>query len=829
MKKKILAVILLAVAFGCFSVSAKQKGQIRNNEELIIDQGSGSETIISNDNVKVAGTLSLTEPPENYEPLSVATFDGNDEIDVGYIDGGPLYPLTLSVWAKFDNVSAQAVFVGLVYEVSTVEMIYIAHDSTGHFMAERRQTGAESWVKSPLTYDDNLWHFFEARYLNAERLELWVDNEMVAVDTRHRSIPYSATKMTIGYLDDATPNWWYTGELYGVHIDKYGDYLLHDGSGTSIEETNGGTPAVLTTADVPAFWANSTVPQYSPPDGVGNFDYNKRYLETANAATDYLPTLEYGSDDYWTLVIFPDTHWDTGDVAATERATAEWVTNNIVAENIQCVLHGGDVMNGGVGWTIQQHIDAWNFVEANIIDVIDAAGIPFMINVGNHDYFDGEAAVLAGTRNCLMADAGITKERLWNEPHFIGNFENENDSRDDLINLAYRYNIMGVDYLFLLLELHPRTNTCEWANEVIANHPNSTVILSTHSFLEDFGYPEIDPYMETFYELVVKTNPNANMLFFGHDHTSYRRKSEVINGQMKQYIQPHVPLWEGREADLGMPILLVRIYPDNRVVCRTYIPFTDTWLDDTDSFYMPQSADTQGITSSGREEAVSKGISPETLIFDIEFTENEDDWDGKSPNATTLIGGAYVSNGWLHIEAEGDGLEIASVAPEGDYTYYIKYMYETNSGYLNLSLGTHWSDSGGHSPQQGLTVINDDTFADFPGNLQISHFDGLVSDVTQICFNEPYLTNTVCYSVTDGTNINVFVNGMLKPLALIDYPVRNTDTDVLYLGRWRRGPAEWKEPYGLHVDRAIMFNRALSFEEMQLLYLGGKVEGMVRP
>ena len=45
----------------------------------------------------------------------------------------------------------------------------------------------------------------------------------------------------------------------------------------------------------------------------------------------------------------------------------------------------------------------------------------------------------------------------------------------------------GVDYLLLTLEYYPKDATLEWAADVVASHPNHTVIVNTHAFLDYKG------------------------------------------------------------------------------------------------------------------------------------------------------------------------------------------------------------------------------------------------------------------------------------------------------------------------------------------------------
>jgi hypothetical protein len=55
----------------------------------------------------------------------------------------------------------------------------------------------------------------------------------------------------------------------------------------------------------------------------------------------------------------------------------------------------------------------------------------------------------------------------------------------DVANTYHLFNAGGIDWIVLALEWAPRNETVQWANDLLAKHPQRKAILVTHAYLYD--------------------------------------------------------------------------------------------------------------------------------------------------------------------------------------------------------------------------------------------------------------------------------------------------------------------------------------------------------
>lgn len=146
-----------------------------------------------------------------------------------------------------------------------------------------------------------------------------------------------------------------------------------------------------------------------------------------------------------------------------------WIKDNQARYNIQTVLHVGDVVNDG-------SIDAeWTIADA-AFDMLDAANIPYIQAVGNHDYDNGQT--VGATRPVTKFNTHFGQSRYTGKSWWNGAFYEASHSENAYCTMT----INGQDYLFLSLEFGARDAMITWANGIIAANPTKTVIIVTHSF-----------------------------------------------------------------------------------------------------------------------------------------------------------------------------------------------------------------------------------------------------------------------------------------------------------------------------------------------------------
>ena len=104
----------------------------------------------------------------------------------------------------------------------------------------------------------------------------------------------------------------------------------------------------------------------------------------------------------FTFILFPDTQNEAQYFPQVMASQTKWVANNRTNLNIQAVLGLGDIVNDGASTAQQQNADA-------AIKVLDNAGIPYLLSIGNHDYDGANTGVME--RNSVSY-AGVAFEAL---------------------------------------------------------------------------------------------------------------------------------------------------------------------------------------------------------------------------------------------------------------------------------------------------------------------------------------------------------------------------------------------------------------------------------
>ncbi|MBR5539491.1 MAG: metallophosphoesterase [Clostridia bacterium] len=100
----------------------------------------------------------------------------------------------------------------------------------------------------------------------------------------------------------------------------------------------------------------------------------------------------------------------------------------------------------------------------------------------------------------------------------------------DLRNNYYATEIGGIPYLFLQIDYGPSDEILNWANNVVASHPNHNVIVSTHAYLtydgttldsNDIHISNMANTADKIWDKFVKKHENIVLVLSGHIGTDY--------------------------------------------------------------------------------------------------------------------------------------------------------------------------------------------------------------------------------------------------------------------------------------------------------------------
>lgn len=161
------------------------------------------------------------------------------------------------------------------------------------------------------------------------------------------------------------------------------------------------------------------------------------------------------------LVVIGDPQYET----TRQSVVLQSMVDELLLNPPDIVIGNGDCTDDG--------LDAsWSYY-AQQMNRLTAAGIPWIMATGNHDYYDYYTTKMRAfvANTYMIPGAWITGF------YQVGHFENS----------YCIITIRGETYLFLSLEWSPRDAVVAWAQSVMAANPGVRSILTTHAYLWDDG------------------------------------------------------------------------------------------------------------------------------------------------------------------------------------------------------------------------------------------------------------------------------------------------------------------------------------------------------
>jgi autotransporter-associated beta strand protein len=279
------------------------------------------------------------------------------------------------------------------------------------------------------------------------------------------------------------------------------------------------------------------------------------------------------ADVSWSMVVLADTHGEGYFPGMTQ-----WIVDNKDTRSIKVMLHNGDMVN-------TNNVSEWEFSKA-AMTTLDGQ-VPYMINVGNHEY--GEGYDLHG-RETLMGNYFALADNPLNNSPANGIVTVERVAGD----LANTYSTFtapdGRKMLIFSLEFGPRQEVVDWANSIAsqAQYEDYTAVLSTHAYMDlvsqgdrdsarwnpnDYGVDTHDG--EELWDELVSVNGNFEMTFNGHYIGAVDRQVSV--GDDGNIV--HEMVHNRQHEALGYMRLLEFLDDGKTIQVRTYCT-NGTWLTD---------------------------------------------------------------------------------------------------------------------------------------------------------------------------------------------------------------------------------------------------------
>ena len=254
----------------------------------------------------------------------------------------------------------------------------------------------------------------------------------------------------------------------------------------------------------------------------------------------------------WTLFVIPDTqHYSqnrgNGPIAYM-HAAFDWLVSTRDQLNIKFVQGLGDITESGSSSSEWNRASAaWNKLYGQI---------PFVVNQGNHDSI--------ASINTYFPVSNFSSEPWWG-----GSYEG--------IHNSYQlFNFYGEDFLIVNVQSHDPWGTDnpgarQWANEVIAAHPDHKVLIGTHDTLETSTIKR---------DILVK---HDNIVMSNAGHSCVRETRFRTMGPGSGVAQNFVVDYQCDSQET----MLLRYYVfkplEDRVDYYTYSPIADAFEEDANS------------------------------------------------------------------------------------------------------------------------------------------------------------------------------------------------------------------------------------------------------
>jgi 3',5'-cyclic AMP phosphodiesterase CpdA len=173
----------------------------------------------------------------------------------------------------------------------------------------------------------------------------------------------------------------------------------------------------------------------------------------------------------FSIVVLPDTQIYAWKYPEIFHAQTRWIAENVQELNIRFVLHVGDVVehNKAKEWRIAR--EAFSLLDGKV---------PYAIALGNHDM--GRRGSARSRKSQFSKYFPVDLFRGWES--FGGVYDREPDQTD---NSYHAFAAGGRKWLVVALEFGPRDDVLRWANNVVSQHPDHTVIVITHTYLDNDG------------------------------------------------------------------------------------------------------------------------------------------------------------------------------------------------------------------------------------------------------------------------------------------------------------------------------------------------------
>lgn len=332
--------------------------------------------------------------------------------------------------------------------------------------------------------------------------------------------------------------------------------------------------------------------------------------------SDYKPPVE---DYAYSFAVLGDTQIltreDGGAHAVTTKKTEytkalyDWLVANVETKKIKYVMGVGDICE------MSYDSGEWAVAKEQIMRLNGV--VPYSLVRGNHD----DSA-------WFMREVGVEN------PDYMATIEGGYGvAREQMLNNYRTIEVCGIKYLIMVLDYYPTDEVLEWAGQVITDHPEHRVIITTHSYIRSGGAlittydtkyaPHGGNNGQEMWDKLVKKHENIFMVICGHvgndDILVKQQRGEKGNIITTLLIDPQ-DIDEGyvrtaKEDPAGMVALLYFSNDGQRVYYEYYSTIRDLYVDQKTKSSKISNASAI-VTTTG--EVVETTAAPETTAESTE-------------------------------------------------------------------------------------------------------------------------------------------------------------------------------------------------------------------
>lgn len=358
-------------------------------------------------------------------------------------------------------------------------------------------------------------------------------------------------------------------------------------------------------------------------------------------------------DGKFKIVFMPDTQVYSSHYPEIFNSQTNWIADNFEADDIEFVLHLGDI----VDWGEQMQWDNANAA----MDILDNANVPYGVTIGNHD--------VSNNKEDFIRYFG--KSRAEDKPGYIGHSENQ-------LNSAYTFSAEGYEFLVLFLNLDATNDDLAWAQSIIDANNNKPTIIATHTLIGTSGTLATKPYLYKtsvnnsplqIWEKLISNNDQIFMTINGHDHGAYDIIRSNNSGlEVMQYLTDYQG---GTKGGNGFLRVVEFDMNNDQIMHTTYSPYLQSEKTEGKNKF------TQKIDLERRFNNEAKLYQDNEIIGSIiaGYSSFEERWGVRE--ATKLVDGSGITGYKDQIE-----VSIESQHKSGSYESAAEAMW--NSEYLGV-------------------------------------------------------------------------------------------------------------------------------------------------